>query len=90
MPGSAEEVWVQFYNQGVGIFNNPVPTALILAHTFGEKLSQLCEEFDADALQALITDIFRCSQRPGRTTGKWLPPPACPQFEQTRPERSAS
>ena len=54
---SAEEVWVQFYNQGVGIFNNPVPTALILAHTFSEKLEELSQEFDPQALQSLIPEI---------------------------------
>ncbi len=55
--GTPEEVWVQFYEQGVGIFNSPVPTALILAHQFGEMLAQLCEEFDADALQSLVTEV---------------------------------
>jgi hypothetical protein len=39
--------------QGVGIFNHPVPTALILAHQFGEKLDQLCMNLMQDALQSL-------------------------------------
>ena len=54
---SAEEVWVQFYNKGVGIFEQPVPTALIIAETFGEELEKLSNEFDADALQSLMTDV---------------------------------
>ncbi|MBR01195.1 MAG: hypothetical protein CMO60_10110, partial [Verrucomicrobiales bacterium] len=57
MPGTSEEVWVQFYNQGVGIFNNPVPTALILAHQFGVKLTSLSEKFDMDALEALVSQV---------------------------------
>jgi ATP-dependent helicase HepA len=57
MPASDEEVWVQFYNQGVGIFNNPVPTALILAHQFGEKLTSLSEKFNRDTLEALVSEV---------------------------------
>ena len=57
IPGTSEEVWVQFYNQGVGIFNNPVPTALILAHQFGEKLASLSEKFDTDNLDAVVTEV---------------------------------
>ena len=56
---SAEEVWVQFYNQGVGIFNHPVPTALILAHTFSEKLESMCNVFDASALQSLVAEVVQ-------------------------------
>jgi ATP-dependent helicase HepA len=55
--GTPEEIWVQFYNQGVGIFNEPVPTALILAHQFGEKLTGLSEKFDTDTLAALVTEV---------------------------------
>jgi len=55
---SAEEVWVQFYNKGVGIFEHPVPTALIIAETFGEELEKLSNEFDADALQSLVTNVI--------------------------------
>jgi ATP-dependent helicase HepA len=57
IPGTFEEAWVQFYNQGVGIFNNPVPTALILAHQFGRKLTSLSEKFDKDTLQTFITEV---------------------------------
>ena len=54
---SAEEVWVEFYNQGVGIFHQPIPTALILAHTFSEALKNLSNEFDKGALQSLISEV---------------------------------
>ena len=37
---TGEEVWVQFYNQGVGIFNHPVPTALILSSSICGKARQ--------------------------------------------------
>jgi ATP-dependent helicase HepA len=57
IPHSPEEVWVQFYNHGVGIFDSPVPTALILSHKFGDQLDQLCEEFDERALQTLLTEV---------------------------------
>jgi ATP-dependent helicase HepA len=57
IPGTFEEAWVQFYNQGVGIFNNPVPTALILAHQFGRKLTSLSEKFDKDTLQTFVTEV---------------------------------
>jgi ATP-dependent helicase HepA len=55
--GTSEEVWVQFYNQGVGIFNNPVPTALILAHQFGGKLTSLSEKFETDGLESLVSEV---------------------------------
>ena len=54
---SSEEVWVQFYDQGLGIFNHPVPTALILAHQFGEALQNLSDQFDGTALQSLISEV---------------------------------
>ncbi len=57
IPGTSEEVWVHFYHQGVGIFNQPVPTSLILAHQFGEKLTRLSEKFDTDTLEALVSDV---------------------------------
>jgi ATP-dependent helicase HepA len=63
--GTSEEVWVQFYNQGVGIFNEPVPTALILAHQFGEKLTGLSEKFDTDTLVALVTEVSDARQELG-------------------------
>jgi hypothetical protein len=63
--GTPEEVWVQFYNQGVGIFNEPVPTALILAHQFGEKLTGLSEKFDTDTLAALVTEVSDARQELG-------------------------
>ena len=56
-PNSAEEVWVRFYDQGLGIFQQPVPTALILAHTYGEALQKQTREFDSDALQTLVSEI---------------------------------
>jgi ATP-dependent helicase HepA len=65
IPGTPEEVWVQFYNQGVGIFNEPVPTALILAHQFGEKLTGLSEKFDTDTLAALVTEVSDARQELG-------------------------
>ena len=34
-----------------------MPTALILAHQFAEKLISLSEEFDADVLQTLVTEV---------------------------------
>ena len=57
VPNSAEEVWVRFYDQGLGIFEQPVPTALILAHTYGEALQKQTREFDSDALQILVSEI---------------------------------
>ena len=54
---STEEVWVQFYHQGLGIFSHPVPTALILSHQFRESMEKLGSQFDADALEALISDV---------------------------------
>ena len=65
IPGTSEEVWVQFYNQGVGIFNNPVPTALILAAQFGEKLTSLSEKFDTDNLEALVSEVSDARQELG-------------------------
>ncbi len=63
--GTPDEVWVQLYNQGVGIFNQPVPTALILAHQFGEKLASLSEKFDTDTLEALVTEVSDARQELG-------------------------
>ena len=57
IPGTSEEVWVQFYHQGVGVFNQPVPTALILAHQFGEKLTSLSDEFHTNTLEALVSEV---------------------------------
>jgi ATP-dependent helicase HepA len=62
---SSEEVWAQFYEQGLGIFNHPVPTALILAHQFGENLKKVGSEFDAGALQALISEISKARETLG-------------------------
>ncbi|MBT3637141.1 MAG: DEAD/DEAH box helicase family protein, partial [Opitutae bacterium] len=57
VPNSAEEVWVRFYDQGLGIFHQPVPTALILAHTYGEALEKLANAFDEDGLRSLVSEI---------------------------------
>jgi ATP-dependent helicase HepA len=57
VPNSPEEVWAQFYDQGLGIFHKPVPTALILAHTYGEALEKLTEEFNDEALKTLVSEI---------------------------------
>jgi ATP-dependent helicase HepA len=57
VPNSAEEVWVRFYDQGLGIFEQPVPTALILAHTYGEALQKQAQAFDSDTLQTLVSEI---------------------------------
>ena len=53
---SSEEVWAKFCEQGLGIFNHPVPTAFILRHQFEEKLTSLSEEFDEKAFNLW----FRC------------------------------
>ena len=62
---STEEVWVQFYHQGLGIFSHPVPTALILSHQISESLEKLGSQFDADALDALISDVSTARQELG-------------------------
>ena len=62
---TGEEVWVQFYEQGLGIFNHPVPTALILRHQFEEKLASLSEEFDEKALQSLVSDVVHARNELG-------------------------
>ncbi|MEM7672875.1 MAG: RNA polymerase-associated protein RapA, partial [Verrucomicrobiota bacterium] len=51
---STEAVWAQFYSQGVGAFDGPVPTALKLADTFKEELTALSEKFNESKLGALI------------------------------------
>ena len=62
---SAEEVWVRFYDQGLGIFHKPVPTALILAHTYGEALDKLANGFDEDGLQSLVSEIAEARETLG-------------------------
>ena len=62
---SPEEVWVRFYAQGLGIFHKPVPTALILTHTFGEALEKLSKEFDEDGLQQLLSQIVEAREKLG-------------------------
>ena len=54
---SAEEVWVRFYDEGLGIFQQPIPTALILVHHFREALEKQTRELDEQALAVLISEI---------------------------------
>ncbi|MGB0370487.1 MAG: SNF2-related protein [Opitutales bacterium] len=51
---SAEQVWAQFYKEGVGAFDGPVPTALRLASAFEDDLQSLSEKFKADKLDNVI------------------------------------
>ena len=65
VPHSAEEVWVRFYDQGLGVFHQPVPTALILAHTYGEALEKLANAFDEDGLRSLVSEITEARENLG-------------------------
>ena len=67
---STEEVWAQFYKDGVGAFDGPVPTALKLASAFEEPLEKLSSKFNDKALKSLVKETASLREELGEQLEK--------------------